>query len=202
MKDTARLRRRILSHEASIAVLGQGYVGLNVASAAAQAGFTTVGIDVSGVRIDDLDRGVLSVPGVPEEYFRNALATGRLTFSTGSDPIDRSEIVLICVPTPLRDHTPDLTYVEDACREVAAHLSSARLVILESTTYPGTTDQLVKPILETSGRLAGRDFLLAYSPERIDPGQRGVRLLAHTQDRRGSHARSHRRRNAVLRATR
>jgi UDP-N-acetyl-D-glucosamine dehydrogenase len=170
MKDTARLRRRILSREASIAVLGQGYVGLNVACAAAQAGFPVVGIDVSEARIHDLDAGVLSVPGVPEEDFRNALATGRLTFTMSSEAIEDSEIVLICVPTPLRDQAPDLSHVEQASQDVARHLSRARLVVLESTTYPGTTDHLVRPILEASGRSADRDFLLAYSPERIDPG--------------------------------
>ena len=170
MKDTARLRRRILSKEASIAVLGQGYVGLNVACAAAQAGFPVVGIDVSEPRIHDLDRGVLSVPGVPEEDFRNALATKRLSFTMSPDAMEHSEIVLICVPTPLRDRAPDLSYVEQASRDVARHLSRARLVVLESTTYPGTTDHLVRPILEASGLTAERDFLLAYSPERIDPG--------------------------------
>jgi UDP-N-acetyl-D-glucosamine dehydrogenase len=170
MKETARLRRRILSREASIAVLGQGYVGLSVACTAAQAGFPVVGIDVSEARIADLERGVLSVPGVPEEDFRSALATDRLSFTASSDAIERSEIVLICVPTPLRDHAPDLSHVEEASREVARHLSKARLVVLESTTYPGTTDHLVRPILEASGLTAARDFLLAYSPERIDPG--------------------------------
>jgi nucleotide sugar dehydrogenase len=170
MKDTARLRRRILSREASIAVLGQGYVGLNVACAAAQAGFPTVGIDVSEKRVDDLKRGVLSVPGVPEAEFRNAIATKRLSFTMNHGAIERGEIVLICVPTPLRDNAPDLSYVEEASRNVAGHLSAARLVVLESTTYPGTTDHLVRPILETSGLTAERDFLLAYSPERIDPG--------------------------------
>ena len=170
MKDTARLRRRILSRDASIAVLGQGYVGLNVACAAAQAGFPVVGIDVSDSRIADLDGGTLSVPGVPGEGFRNALATGRLSFTTSSDAIEGCEIALICVPTPLRDQVPDLSHVEAATQQVAEHLSRTRLVVLESTTYPGTTDHLVRPILETSGRSADRDFLLAYSPERIDPG--------------------------------
>jgi UDP-N-acetyl-D-glucosamine dehydrogenase len=170
MKDTARLRRRIVAREATIAVLGQGYVGLNVACSAAQEGFPVVGVDVSEARIGDLERGVLSVPGVPEEHFRGALETKRLSFTTRSDAIEGSEIVLICVPTPLRDQTPDLSHVEDACRDVAQHLTRARLVVLESTTYPGTTDHLVRPILERSGKTADRDFLLAYSPERIDPG--------------------------------
>ena len=170
MKNTARLRRRILSREAQIAVVGQGYVGVSVSCAAVNAGFPVVGIDVDEGRIADLSRGVLSVPGAREDEFRAAVEGGRLSFTTRTDSVELSEIVLICVPTPLRDHTPDLSYVESASRDVARHLSQARLVILESTTYPGTTDQLVRPILETSGLMAERDFLLAYSPERIDPG--------------------------------
>jgi nucleotide sugar dehydrogenase len=84
--------------------------------------------------------------------------------------VEQSDIIIICVPTPLRDNIPDLSYVEQACRDVARHLHDGCLVVLESTSYPGTTDRLVRPILETSGLFAGRDFLLAYSPERIDPG--------------------------------
>jgi UDP-N-acetyl-D-glucosamine dehydrogenase len=170
MKDTAGLRRRILARSASVAVVGQGYVGLRVACAAAQAGFEVVGIDIDQGRVQDLGRGNLSVPGVAETDFRIALDTGRISFSSDARPIADAEIVLICVPTPLRDHSPDLSYVEQAARDVADFLDGTRLVILESTTYPGTTDRLVKPILESTGLTDGRDFLLAYSPERIDPG--------------------------------
>jgi UDP-N-acetyl-D-glucosamine dehydrogenase len=170
MKDTAALRRRILGRTAPVAVLGQGYVGLTVACAASQAGFTVVGIDVDPRRAQDLEHGILTVPGVAEADFRTALESSRISFSTDAAALDDAEIVLICVPTPLRDHTPDLTHVEKSARDVAAHLDGIRLVVLESTTYPGTTDHLMKPILESTGRVAGRDFLLAYSPERIDPG--------------------------------
>ncbi|MEX0817901.1 MAG: nucleotide sugar dehydrogenase, partial [Gaiellales bacterium] len=170
MKDTAGLRRRILAHSAPVAVIGQGYVGLTVACAAAQAGFHVVGIDIDSERVRDLAQGILSVPGVNEADFRSALDSGRISFSAEPATIADAEIVLICVPTPLRDHSPDLSHVEHAAREVAARLEGTRLVILESTTYPGTTDQIVKPILESTGLAAGRDFLLAYSPERIDPG--------------------------------
>lgn len=170
MRDTAGLRRRILARRAPVAVIGQGYVGLTVACAAAQVGFEVTGIDVDQDRIRDLELGVLSVAGVREAEYRSALDTGRIVFSSRMDALADSEIVLICVPTPLRDHTPDLSYVEQAARDVAARFGHTRLVILESTTYPGTTDQLVRPILESSGLVAGKDFLLAYSPERIDPG--------------------------------
>jgi len=170
MRDTAGLRRRILARSAPVAVVGQGYVGLTVACAAAQAGFHVVGVDVDRERVRDLELGILSVPGVGEADFRTALDSGRISFSAEPGPISDAEIVLICVPTPLRDHSPDLSYVERAGQDVAARLSGTRLVILESTTYPGTTDQVMRPILESTGLTEGRDFLLAYSPERIDPG--------------------------------
>ncbi|MGH2579343.1 MAG: nucleotide sugar dehydrogenase [Actinomycetota bacterium] len=159
-----------MDRSAAIGVLGQGYVGLTVACAAADAGFPVTGIDIDEARIEDLRRGTLSVPGVLEEDFRSALATGRLSFSSSSDDLEGCDIALICVPTPLRDHAPDLSFVERACLDVVRYLSTVHLVLLESTTYPGTTDDVVRPLFEAGGFIAGRDFLLAYSPERIDPG--------------------------------
>jgi UDP-N-acetyl-D-glucosamine dehydrogenase len=170
VKDTALLRRRILSRHARVAVVGQGYVGLSLASAAADADFDVVGIDVNERRIGDLVEGVLSVPGVAESSFRNALATGRLSFTTEAAAMGEADVICICVPTPAQDHSPDLTFVEAATRGVEKHLGTGRLVVLESTTYPGTTEGPVRELLEASGLSAGRDFLLAYSPERIDPG--------------------------------
>jgi UDP-N-acetyl-D-glucosamine dehydrogenase len=170
MKDTALLRRRVLSRRARVAVIGQGYVGLSLATAAAEAEFEVTGVDVNERRVADLNEGLLSVPGVAESDFRRAVASGRLTFTTDRSAVAGAEVICICVPTPARDHAPDLSYVEAAGREVANHLSPGRLVILESTTYPGTTDGPFRELLEVSGLRAGRDFLLAYSPERIDPG--------------------------------
>src|SRR5437870_497833 len=139
MKSTAHLRRRILSRSAKIAVVGQGYVGLSLACAAAEAGFTVAGIDVDPSRVDDLQAGVLAVPGVHEPSFRAGVASGRLSFDTQHESIAESDIVLICVPTPVRDHTPDLSLVEGATKEVARLLRPGCIVVLESTTYPGTT---------------------------------------------------------------
>jgi UDP-N-acetyl-D-glucosamine dehydrogenase len=170
MKNTARLRQRILSRAARIGVVGQGYVGVSLACAAAEAGFEVVGIDVDHRRVDGLAAGELVVPGVPERAFRAGVSTGRVRFSTDHADIEDLDVVLICVATPVRDHTPDLSQVERACKEVASYLTPGKLVILESTTYPGTTDEVVKPGLETSGLVCGHDFLLAYSPDRIDPG--------------------------------
>lgn len=145
-------------------------MGVSLACATADAGFRTIGIDVDRSRIHDLRHGRLSVPGVDESLFRAGVSSGLIAFTADVRGLERSDIVLICVPTPLRDGTPDLSHVEKACKVVARRLAPERLVVLESTTYPGTTDETVRTLLETSGLVAGRDFLLAYSPERIDPG--------------------------------
>ena len=143
---------------------------MSLACAASDSGFSVVGVDVDGPRIRALREGKLVVPGVSEDLFREGFASGRITFTTEKEWLGKCDVVLICVPTPIRDHTPDLSYVEEACRDVAGNLKPGSLVVLESTTYPGTTEQLARPLLESGGFLAGRDFLLAYSPERIDPG--------------------------------
>jgi UDP-N-acetyl-D-glucosamine dehydrogenase len=170
MRSTAALRRRILARDARVVVVGQGYVGLSLACAAAEAGFAVTGIDVDPDRTAGLAAGELCVPGVDESAFQRGMATRRLAFTTGREPLAEGDVVCICVPTPVRDHTPDLSYVQQACRDVAEYPVGGRLVVLESTTYPGTTNELVAPLLEGSGQRTGRDFLLAYSPERIDPG--------------------------------
>jgi nucleotide sugar dehydrogenase len=170
MKNTAQLRRLILSRKAAVAVVGQGYVGLTVACAAAEEGFRVTGIDRDETRIAELRQGILSVPGVQSDVFEAGLQSGRLTFTTSPDSIAGADIIQIAVPTPLRDHAPDLSFVESACRDVAKNMRAGAIVILESTTYPGTTEDLVRPLLESGEATEGRDFLLAYSPERIDPG--------------------------------
>ena len=147
MRSTSTLRRRLLTRDARVAVVGQGYVGLSLACAAAEAGFEVVGVDVDAGRVDALAAGELVVPGVDYATFRRGLATGRLRFTADDTALAASDVVCICVPTPVRDHTPDLSYVEHACRDVARHLVGGRLVVLESSTYPGTTNDLVAPLL-------------------------------------------------------
>lgn len=169
--DIGSLSARIAARDTPVAVLGQGYVGLTLAAAAAEAGFGVTGIDVDTGRSQALSRGELVVPGVDEGLFRAGVQSGNLTFAASADVVAEALLIFICVPTPLRDDAPDMSFVEAAGREVAAHLEAGAMVVLESTTYPGTTEQLLGPLLEEgSGLRAGTDFLLAYAPERIDPG--------------------------------
>lgn len=158
-------------------VIGQGYVGLPLAMRAAEVGFDVVGFDVDRARVDRLAAGDSYVGDIGADRLAAALASGR--YHPTADPGDLADfdIAVITVPTPLRDGSPDLSYIEDAARLLAAHLRAAACVILESTTYPGTTDELVAPILqEGSGLEPGTDFHLGYSPERINPGDPNATL--------------------------
>ncbi|MGH2571963.1 MAG: nucleotide sugar dehydrogenase [Actinomycetota bacterium] len=168
MKSTALLRRHILAHRASVCVFGQGHVGLTLACAAAVTGFSVTFIDTDEARVEELGRGGLTVPGVKEEAFEAAIATGRATFTSRTDVLKEGEVILICVPTPIRGGIPDLTLVEEASKHVARYLHPGQLVVLESTSYPGTTDGVVRPLLEASDLKADSDFLLACSPERTE----------------------------------
>ena len=167
------LADRIRTERSTVGVVGLGYVGLPLLVAASQRGFPVIGFDVDASKVDRLRAGVSYVPDVdPKELAE--LSGAR--FDDDPAVLEEAEVLLICVPTPLTDHAPDLSTVRGAAQVVGEHLLPGRLVILESTTYPGTTDDLVRPILEASGLRAGEDFALAYSPERIDPGQRVHRL--------------------------
>ena len=163
-------QERVSAKTASVAVLGCGYVGLTLALECARAGFRVTGIETDEARAKDLRAGANPVPdvNVAEGELERLRDAGLLTFRTDLD--GPSDVYVLCVNTPLRDGSPDLRYVESAGESVAGVLREAALVILESTTYPGTTEELLRPILEESGLEAGSDFALAHSPERIDPG--------------------------------
>ncbi len=154
-----------------VAVMGLGYVGLPLALAFAERGLRTYGIDVDARRVELLRAGTSYIGDVTDEQVRRARA--RFTPTTETAVLDRAEAVIICVPTPLRKtRDPDISYIIAAAEEVARHIHRGMLIILESTTYPGTTEEVLKPILEGSGLKVGRDIFLAFSPERIDPGNK------------------------------
>lgn len=156
-----------------VVVVGQGYVGLPVAMRAASVGFRTVGIDVDERRVSALSAGASFVSDVPDAELQAHLASGAYTVSSSYDAAADFDVAVITVPTPLRDRLPDVSFIEDSTRSLASRLRSGATVVLESTTYPGTTEELLVPILEKgSGLRAGVDFFVGYSPERIDPGNR------------------------------
>lgn len=163
------LLARIEARTARVLIVGQGYVGLPVAMRAVDVGFGVVGLEVAPERAAALQSGRSYVADVPDAQLRAALDAG---YRAVSDPAEAGpfDVAVITVPTPLRDGAPDLSYVEDAATTLARRLRAGALVVLESTTYPGTTDELVRPLLEQSGLRAGDEFFLGYSPERIDPG--------------------------------
>jgi UDP-N-acetyl-D-glucosamine dehydrogenase len=152
-------------------VIGQGYVGLPVAMRAVEVGYDVVGIDLDSNRVASLMSGSSFVDDISDAVLANALATGRYLPTTDYSHAEGFDVAVITVPTPLRESLPDLTFIEDSTRSLATRLKQGATVILESTTYPGTTEELVLPLLESeSGLRAGTDFHLGYSPERIDPG--------------------------------
>jgi UDP-N-acetyl-D-glucosamine dehydrogenase len=163
------LLEQLNKRSAKVVVIGQGYVGLPVAMRAVEVGFDVVGFDVSIERVEALARGESFVGDVSDATVAAALQSGYLPTLDAADLAD-FDVAVISVPTPLRDGAPDLAYIEDAGRTLGAHLRKGACVILESTTYPGTTTELLGPILEEVSGLARGEYALGYSPERIDPG--------------------------------
>jgi UDP-N-acetyl-D-glucosamine dehydrogenase len=160
-----------------VVVVGLGYVGLPLAVRAVQAGHVVVGFDVSESRVAMLQSGRSFVEDIDHEVLQRCLASGRFSASSDPDECAGFDTAVITVPTPLSEGTPDLSYVESASEVLSRHLTSRALVVLESTSYPGTTQEVVAPILERgSGLRCGQDFFLGYSPERIDPGNKTWRL--------------------------
>jgi UDP-N-acetyl-D-glucosamine dehydrogenase len=165
----AALAKRIRNKEATVGIVGLGYVGLPLLLAIRKAGFPVAGVDTDAEKVKALRDGRSYLTDVrPEDV---ASVNGEARFSSRYALLRECDVVLICVPTPLRNQEPDLSAIENASRGVSRHLRPGTLVCLESTTYPGTTEEVVRPIVEDSGMVAGRDFALAYAPERIDPGQ-------------------------------
>jgi len=165
------LLERIRSRDARLGVIGLGYVGLPLAVEFANAGFAVVGYDISEDKVADINASRSYIPDVSSADLAKVVKEGRLTATTNADLLREVDIIDICVPTPLRKtRDPDLSYVVTAVNTTRDVLRKGQLVILESTTYPGTTDEVVQPVLEECGLEAGKDFFLAFSPERVDPG--------------------------------
>lgn len=165
------LQQKIAAKQAVVCVIGLGYVGLPHAAAFGQAGFRVVGLDVNPRRVAAVNQGISEIADVPSAVLAELVAAGRLRATTDYACIADVDVVLICVPTPFDStKTPDLSYIVAAAEGIQPHLRPGQMVILQSTTFPGTTEEVVQPILERSGLAAGRDFHLVFSPERIDPG--------------------------------
>lgn len=166
-----QLLQKIADRTAHIAVIGQGYVGLPLAVGFAKAGFRVTGIDVDAGRVGRLKKGESYIQDVPSSELRPLVESRRFTATTEFAPLAEADACCICVPTPLgKTKDPDVSFILDAARAVKANLRPGQLIVLESTTYPGTTRELLLPLLEETGLKVGVDFLLAFSPERIDPG--------------------------------
>jgi UDP-N-acetyl-D-glucosamine dehydrogenase len=165
------LADKIRSRTARVGVVGLGYVGLPLAVEYAQAGFDVTGIDLSEGKTQRINAGDSYIGDVPSSVIAPLAASGKLRATTDFSVIRDLDTVNICVPTPLRKtKDPDMSYIVAACEEITRYFHPGILVILESTTYPGTTDELVLPMLEKSGLKVGEDFFLCFSPERVDPG--------------------------------
>src|SRR5688500_10621056 len=167
----AALRERIRSRQARAGVVGLGYVGLPLAVELGKAGYTAVGIDLDDRKVDAVNAGTSYIPDVSTADVAALSAAGKLSATTDFACVGDLDTINICVPTPLRKtKDPDLSYIVAATERIAEYLKPGTLVVLESTTYPGTTDEVVQPILERGGLKGGVDFFLAFSPERVDPG--------------------------------
>ena len=185
MSRLDELRDKIASREARLGVIGLGYVGLPLAVEFAKAGFHVTGFDIDGEKVRSVEAGTSYIEDVPSEDLRSVLDAGRLESSTDFAALSRLDVIHICVPTPLtRSKDPDISHMTSAMEEIRRRMRSGQLVILGSTTYPGTTHDLFVPILEASGLKVGEDFSLAFAPERIDPGNQSYRVRGQTESTR------------------
>jgi len=167
------LKEKIISKKARVGIIGLGYVGLPEAVAAGIAGFSVTGIDLDRKKVNDINHGRLYIPDVKEEDFKQVVKTEALRATTNFRVIPELDVICIAVPTPFNaNKEPDLTAVKEATDQIAKYLRRDQLIILESTTYPGTTREVLLPRLQEKGLKVGRDFYLAFSPERIDPGNK------------------------------
>ncbi|MEA4929076.1 MAG: nucleotide sugar dehydrogenase, partial [Candidatus Limiplasma sp.] len=168
------LKQKIQDRTVTLGVVGLGYVGLPLAVEKAKAGFTVIGFDIQPEKVEMVNRGQNYIGDVVNADLEAIVRSGRLKATTDFASVAGCDCVCIAVPTPLDEHQqPDISYVRSSAESIMPYMHRDMLIVLESTTYPGTTEELLKPILEKSGLVCGVDFYLAFSPERVDPGTAG-----------------------------
>lgn len=168
-----RLLKKIFNKKIVVGVVGLGYVGLPLAVEKAKAGFKTIGFDVQKKKVDMVNDGINYIGDVVDDDLKKIVENGMLQATNDFSFVKDVDFIAICVPTPLDRHQqPDISYVRSSAEEIAKYMTKGTMVVLESTTYPGTTEELLKPILESSGLKCGEDFYLGFSPERVDPGNK------------------------------
>ena len=169
----SELSNKIKTRNAQIGIIGMGYVGIPLGLEFVKSGFSVTGFDKDKKRVDDLNNGKEIMKHISSDLMAEFISKGKGKATTEFTKMKDMDCLIICVPTPLDEHQqPDMTYVESAANEISRNLSKGQLIILESTTYPGTTREIIKPLLEKTGLIAGDGFFLAYSPEREDPGNK------------------------------
>ncbi|OGF47114.1 MAG: UDP-N-acetyl-D-glucosamine dehydrogenase [Candidatus Firestonebacteria bacterium RIFOXYC2_FULL_39_67] len=177
MKTSETLIAKLKSKKARIAVIGLGYVGLPLAVEKAKMGFSVAGLDVNKVRVDMVNKGECYIPDVVDGALGELVKAGKLRATMDFSVLNNVDAICICVPTPLDENKdPDISYIKSTTKQVAKYLHKGQLVSLESTTYPGTTEEIMLPELEKTGLKVGKDFFLVFSPERVDPGNRQFNL--------------------------
>jgi UDP-N-acetyl-D-glucosamine dehydrogenase len=165
------IKKKLLNKTATLGVVGLGYVGLPLAVEKAKAGFKTIGFDIQESKVEMVNSGKNYIGDVVNEDLEEIVKSGLLSATIDFAQVASADCVCICVPTPLDEHQqPDISYVKSSAESIVPYMHKDMLIVLESTTYPGTTEELLKPILEKSGLKCGEDFYLAFSPERVDPG--------------------------------
>lgn len=173
MNTLNQLKEKITNHSAIIGVIGLGYVGLPFAVEKAKVGFQVIGIEQNPLRAEKVNSADNYISDVKDDDLKQVVSSGKLKACTEFDVLSGIDVLVICVPTPLtKNLAPDLSYIENVTKGIARWLRKGQLVTLESTTYPGTTDEVIRPVLEETGFRQGIDFFLAHSPERVDPGNK------------------------------
>lgn len=171
------LLNKIKNRDIKVGVVGLGYVGLPLAVEKAKAGFETIGFDIQKTKVNLVNEGDNYIGDVVDDDLKQIVKSGMLKATNDFSFVKDVDFIAICVPTPLDTHQqPDISYVKSSAEEIAKYMTKGTMVVLESTTYPGTTEELLKPILESSGLKCGEDFYLGFSPERVDPGNKQFKI--------------------------